>query len=150
MLIQKKANQFLSVTVLPMWHVKEEKQTETFCIYNKTIRKRVLECKDANEDKYCEIHKQTFKNCLQDNNTISIRNKSGLYICTQLDRKKKRLKSHYSGLTTLLAHLWSLYLIFYLFFSSNTFDHIRCSFLHRIFSLCLSKPRTGGVEVNTD
>lgn len=67
MLIQKKANKIPSVTVLPIWHVKEE----TFRIshiYSKTIKKRVLECEDAREDKYCEIRHKT---CLRDNNTSS-------------------------------------------------------------------------------
>lgn len=28
-------------------------------VYTVTNKKRVLECKDADEDKYCEVHKQT-------------------------------------------------------------------------------------------
>lgn len=59
MLIQKKANKILSVTVVPIRHVQEEKQIESFCIYSKTIRKECFICKDADEDKYCEVHKQT-------------------------------------------------------------------------------------------
>lgn len=59
MLIQKKANKFRSVTVLPIRHIKEEKQTESFYIYNKTIRKECLNAKmqmKTNTVKYISRH----------------------------------------------------------------------------------------------
>lgn len=60
MLIQKKANKILSVTVVPIRHVKEEKQIESFCIYSKTIRKECLNAKmqmKTNTVKYINRHK---------------------------------------------------------------------------------------------
>lgn len=75
MLIQKKANKILSVTVVPIRHVKEEKQIESFCIYSKPIRK---ECLNAKMQMKTNTVKYINRLCLQDNNTSSIRNKSGL------------------------------------------------------------------------